>query len=217
MPSATVVAILAGGRSRRMGAPKATVLLDGRPLLDHVAEAARAAGLTPVVVAKRTSELPPSDVPRWDEPDEPQHPLVGVVAALRRAAAPIVVVPVDLPRVAPGLLAAIAAHPARLAVVEAAGRLHPLLGRFDPADADALEDAALAGAPVVRTVTALGAVRIGDDEVTRFGEPAQLLLNVNRRDDIGHLNRRSRSSSAPAAGSPAGESRDPTACRRRPQ
>lgn len=167
-----------------MGAPKATVPLDGHPLLDHVAGAARAAGLTPVVVAKRTTVLPSGDVPRWDEPDEPQHPLTGVVAALRRAAAPIVVVPVDLPRVAPGLLAAIAAHPERLVVVEAAGRLHPLLGRFDPADADALEAAALVGAPVVRTVTALGAVRIGDDVVVRFGDPARLLVNVNRRDDL---------------------------------
>lgn len=184
MPPATVVAILAGGRSRRMGASKATVSLDGRPLLDHVADAARAAGLTPVAVAKRTSALPPGDVPRWDEPDQPQHPLTGVVAALRRAATPIVVVPVDLPRVAPGLLAALAAHPARLAVVEAAGRLHPLLGRFDPADADALEAAARAGAPVVGTVTALGAVRIGDDEVSRHGDPARILVNVNRRDDL---------------------------------
>lgn len=184
MPSAETVAILAGGRSRRMGAPKAGVLLDGRPLLAHVAEAARAAGLTPVVVAKRGSVLPPSDVPRWDEPDEPQHPLTGVAAALRQAGAPIVVVPVDLPYVSPGLLAALAAHPARLAVVEAAGRLHPLLGRFDPADADALEAAARAGAPVVRTVTELGAVRIGADEVARYGDPARLLINVNRPGDL---------------------------------
>lgn len=184
MPPATVVAILAGGRSRRMGVPKATVPLDGRPLLDHVAEAARAARLTPVAVAKRSSVLPAIGIPRWDEPDEPQHPLIGVVAALRRAAAPVVVVPVDLPRVAPGLLAAIAVHPARLAVVEAAGRLHPLLGRFDPADADALEAAARAGAPVVRTVTDLGAVRIGDHEVARYGDPATLLRNVNRREDL---------------------------------
>ncbi len=184
MPSAVTVAILAGGRSRRMGTPKATVELDGRPLLDHVVAAARDAGLRPVAVVKRDSVLPPTDVPRWDEPDEPRHPLTGVAAALRRAAAPIVVVPVDLPRVAPGLLAAIAAHPARLAVVEAAGRLHPLLGRFDPADADALDDAARAGAPVVRTVLDLGAVRIGDDEVARYGDPARLLVNVNRPEDL---------------------------------
>jgi molybdopterin-guanine dinucleotide biosynthesis protein A len=184
MPTATVAAILAGGRSRRMGAPKATVLLDGRPLLDHVAVHARAAGLTPVVVAKRDSMLPTSDLVRWHEPDDPRHPLTGVVAALRRAAAPIVVVPVDLPHVAPGLLATLAAHPAPLVVVEAAGRLHPLLGRFDPIHADALEDAARVGAPVVRTVLRLDAVRIGEAEVARHGEPARILRNVNRPDDL---------------------------------
>ena len=167
-----------------MGTPKAGVLLDGRPLLAHVAAAARAAGLTPVVVAKRDGPLPDADVQRWAEPDEPRHPLTGVAAALRRAGAPVVVVPVDLPRVAPGLLAALAAHPARLVVVEAAGRLHPLLGRFDPADADALEDAARAGAPVVRTVLALGAVVLGEDEVARHGDPARLLANLNRPEDL---------------------------------
>jgi molybdopterin-guanine dinucleotide biosynthesis protein A len=185
VPSADTVAILAGGRSQRMGAPKATVLLDGRPLLDHVAAAARDAGLTPVVVAKRASRLPVNDVERWDEPDEPQHPLAGVVAALRRADAPIVVVPVDLPHVAPGLLAALAVHPAPLVVVEAAGRLHPLLGRFDPLHADALQDAARDGAPVVRTVLGLHAVRIGETAVARHGDPARILRNVNRPEDLG--------------------------------
>ncbi len=167
-----------------MGAAKAGVLLDGQPLLHHVAAAALAAGLEPVAVVKRDSVLPPVDVARWDEPDEPRHPLTGVAAALRRADAPIVVVPVDLPRVAPGLLRALAEHPDRLVVVEAVGRLHPLLGRFEPADADALEQAARAGAPVVRTVHELGATVIGDDEVARHGDPARLLINVNDRDDL---------------------------------
>ncbi len=185
VPTATTVAILAGGRSRRMGTPKAGVRLgDGRTLLDHVADAARNAGLDPVVVAKRDSPLPAHDLTRWDEPDEPRHPLTGVAAALRRAGAPLVVVPVDLPYVAPGLLAALAVRPERLAVVEAAGRRHPLLGRFDPADADALADAAARGAPVVATVRALGATIVGPDEVARHGDPARLLRNVNRPEDL---------------------------------
>jgi molybdopterin-guanine dinucleotide biosynthesis protein A len=43
--SAALAAVLAGGRSRRMGAPKASVLLVGRPLVDWSVEAARQAGL----------------------------------------------------------------------------------------------------------------------------------------------------------------------------
>lgn len=183
-PAATLV-VLAGGRSRRMGTPKAGVVLDGRTLLDHAARAARAAGLHPVAVAKRGSVLP--DVPgleRWDEPDEPVHPLAGVAYALRRAGAPVVLLPVDLPRVPPDLLRHLAARTEPLIVVEAAGRLHPLLGRFSPGCADALDAAARAGGRTVAAVRALGAATAGDDVVAALGDPAVLLLNVNRPEDL---------------------------------
>lgn len=42
--------LLAAGSSRRMGANKLTADLDGRPLILHVAEAIRAAGLPPPIV-----------------------------------------------------------------------------------------------------------------------------------------------------------------------
>lgn len=182
---ATVVVVLAGGRSRRMGVPKAGVLLEGRPLLAHVTAAARQAGLRPVVVAKRGSALPEvADLERWDEPDEPTHPLTGVAAALRRAGEPVVVVPVDLPWVPPALLAHLAGRTDALAVVEGAGRLHPLLGRSTPGCADALAAAADAGDRVVATVRALGATIVGDEVLAPFGDAVGFLRNVNRPEDL---------------------------------
>jgi molybdopterin-guanine dinucleotide biosynthesis protein A len=190
---AAVVAILAGGRSRRMGVPKAGVLLDGRPLLRHAADAARSAGLRPVVLAKRGSELPEvAGLERWDEPDEPVHPLTGVAAALRRAGAPVVVLPVDLPRVPGALLAHLAGRTAPLVVVEGAGRLHPLLARVAPGCADGLAAAAVAGAPVVATVRELGAEVVGDDVLRAWGDPADLLRNVNRPEDLDAFRRTDR-------------------------
>jgi len=184
------VVILAGGAGRRMGAPKAGVHLAGRTLLEHAVAATRDAGLRPVVVAKGDMALPAVDVERWPEPDDPRHPLTGVAAALERAAGPIVVLPVDLPAVGPGLLRALADRPEPLVVVEAAGRLHPLLGRFDPTHAPDLAAAAVAGAPVVRTVLGLGAARMTDDDVRRHGDPATLLANVNRPEDLAALEAR---------------------------
>ncbi len=44
------IVILAAGASRRLGRPKQTLMLDGRPLLQHVVDAARAAAIGRVVV-----------------------------------------------------------------------------------------------------------------------------------------------------------------------
>ncbi len=67
--------VLAGGLSRRMGSPKATVLLGGRPLIAWSLAAAAEAGLEAVVVAKPGSSLPPLEVPVWDEPAAPSMSL----------------------------------------------------------------------------------------------------------------------------------------------
>ena len=42
-----------------------------------------------------------------------------------------------------------------------------------------LESALAAGAPLHETAAELGAVRVGEDELRRFGDPERLLLNVN--------------------------------------
>ncbi|MDR3437776.1 nucleotidyltransferase family protein [Telmatospirillum sp.] len=47
---AVAALVLAAGRSSRMGSNKLTLMLDGKPLVAHVCDAALAAGLTPVVV-----------------------------------------------------------------------------------------------------------------------------------------------------------------------
>ena len=114
MDPTPIVAVLAGGRSRRMGTAKALVPLGGRPLVLWVLDAAREAGLEAVVVAKAGSPLPAVPVPVWREPDAPVHPLAGVVAALERAPGRAVIAAAcDMPWVTAGLLRALAATPAR--------------------------------------------------------------------------------------------------------
>jgi len=64
-----------------MGAPKAGIELAGEPLIERPLRAMREARLEAVVVAKPGTALPPLDVPVWQEPEEPAHPLAGIVAA----------------------------------------------------------------------------------------------------------------------------------------
>jgi molybdopterin-guanine dinucleotide biosynthesis protein A len=102
------VAVLAGGRGSRIGGDKALVRLDGRPLIDYPLSAAREAGLNAVVVAKRSTRLPRLRVPLLLEPDEPTHPLLGIVTALERHPA-IIAIPCDMPFIEPDQLVTLAA------------------------------------------------------------------------------------------------------------
>ncbi len=167
----TLAVVLAGGLSRRMGRPKAVVLLGGRPLIAWPLAAAAAAGLDAVVVAKRGSELPPLEVAVWDEPDAPAHPLTGVVAALERASGPIVALACDMPFVTPGLIARLAAAHG---VAAPPGEAFP--ARYEPAALPALRAGLAREAPVRATLAGLGAAAVaaGEHELTGINDAAAL-------------------------------------------
>lgn len=169
-----LVAVLAGGRGRRMGAPKPLVELGGRPLVAWPLAAARAAGLEAVVVAKPATALP-ADLEVWHEPAEPVHPLLGVATALERAGRPVVAVGCDMPFVTAELLARLAAGPE--AAVRVRGALEPLPARFEPAALPAVRRAVAAGAPVRATLAALDPATIDLDD-------AQLVASVNTPADL---------------------------------
>jgi molybdopterin-guanine dinucleotide biosynthesis protein A len=180
-----VGAVLAGGRGSRLGGAKAMVELAGHPLIDHPLAAVEAAGLEAVVVAKRSSKLPPLAVPVLREPDRPRHPLCGIVAALRHAGGrPLVAVGCDMPFVSAALLAWLASVPEPLAAPALGGDPHPLPARYDNALLPALEDALASASPLRRTVETLQPRLVAEDELARFGDPRRLLFNVNTSEDL---------------------------------
>ena len=169
----TLAVVLAGGLSRRMGSPKAVVPLGGRPLVAWPLAAAAAAGLEAVVVAKPGSALPPLDVPVWEEPEAPAHPLTGLVAALERAGGPVVALACDMPVVTPELIARLAA--AR-GVAAPPGEAFP--ARYEPSALPVLQEG-LAREEAVRAVLAeLGAAPVEADpaELVGINDPEALAL-----------------------------------------
>lgn len=92
-------AVLAGGASRRMGADKALIPVDGVPLAVRTAQTLRAAGCGPVWLVGSQPALHNLDWPSLpDAPGAGHHPLRGVVAALRASTQPLVLIcPCDLP------------------------------------------------------------------------------------------------------------------------
>src|SRR5688572_30693370 len=130
-----------------MGQPKALVELGGRPLVSRVVAAVGSAGLEPIVVAKPDSQLPRLDCRVLSEPPEPQHPLTGLVTALRASAGRgVVAIACDMPLVPAKLLTWISHLEEEVAVCEVGGRMQPLLGRYSPSVVDRLADALADGA-----------------------------------------------------------------------
>ncbi|MQA74671.1 MAG: NTP transferase domain-containing protein [Solirubrobacterales bacterium] len=188
--SATVGAILAGGRSRRMGAPKALAELAGRPLVSRVAATVGSAGLEPVVVAKPDSPLPPLDCRVLSEPSEPSHPLTGLLAALGASSGRgVVVIACDMPLVPTRLLGWLAQLEEGIAVCEVGGRLEPLLGRYSPTASAALREALEAGMAMRDAVVGLDPHIVTEDRVARFGDPARIFFNVNSPADLAEAER----------------------------
>jgi len=179
-----IAAILAGGRSTRMGRPKPGVPLAGRPLIAYPIAAARSVEVEPWVVAKEGTELPRLDCRVLAEPDEPLHPLAGLVAALREAGdRPVVAIAADMPFVEDKLIAWLASHDSTT-VVEALGCVQPLLARYDGGDIPPLEAALGRGASATEAALALEPKLVPEIDLRRFGEPDRLLFNVNTEADL---------------------------------
>jgi molybdopterin-guanine dinucleotide biosynthesis protein A len=181
----TLGAVLAGGVGSRMGGGKSCAELHGQSLIAYPLAALAEAGLEAIVCAKPGDRLPPMEAPVLREPEQPRHPLAGIVAALRAGEGrPVVVVACDLPFVNAGLIRLLAAAPERLVVPVLRGRPQPLLARYEPSLLPELEAALEREEPLTRTVESLSPRLLGEAELARFGDPHRLLFNVNDPDDL---------------------------------
>lgn len=180
-------AILAGGASRRFGAPKALAEVGGRRIVERVRDALAEAGAEVVVIANDASLFADLGVERRGDEVAGVGPLAGIVAAVRWAAergyAGALCVACDMPFLPPPLLRRIAegARPA-IVVPESRGRrgVEPLCAWY-PA-----ECLTAAGRMIAEGSWALHlllerfpAERVPLAEVERFGDPEVLFLNVN--------------------------------------
>jgi molybdopterin-guanine dinucleotide biosynthesis protein A len=160
------------------GVSKATLELDGRPLAVHVADILADACDEVAIVCKPDTEVPEiAGVDRWNEPEEPRHPLTGIVHALERAGGPVLVCAVDMPWITPDACRSLLdAAPGGVAAVAAAeGELCPVFGVYATEALATLRDAP-DDAPLRQTVEAL--------DPTRVALPPALLRSVNEPGDL---------------------------------
>jgi molybdenum cofactor guanylyltransferase len=153
MTDATAI-ILAGGHSSRMGAPKAGLLFDGVPLLEHLC--ARLAEVFPELVVVRAAgqALPPVEASASAHPRvvedavSDQGPVAGICAGLgaaRRSLAFVVSCDVPFLNSQVGAMMVDLAEGYDVVVPEWEGRLHPLQAVYRTRVLPLLEEQLAAG------------------------------------------------------------------------
>jgi molybdopterin-guanine dinucleotide biosynthesis protein MobB len=187
----TLGAILAGGASRRFGAPKALAEVGGRRIVDRVREALEDA-VEHVVIAGPLSVDGLETIP---DARPGLGPLGGVLAALRRAVAEgrpgVLAAACDLPFLSPALLRLLRARgeASAAAAVMPASRgprgVEPLSAWYSVRAIDVLESMAERGERGLHRLRERAEVDVLPlAEVERIGEAALLFLNVNTVDDL---------------------------------
>jgi molybdenum cofactor guanylyltransferase len=176
--------VLAGGRSSRMGVPKAGLEWHGSTLLARVVGVVGSAAGPVIIVRAPGQELPalPDRVRVVDDAREGRGPLEGLRAGLGALEPPVTaayVAAVDLPFLSPQAvrraLGALAGG-GDAAVPRAGGRAHPLAAAYRPAVL-----------PVVDALLAEGRMRMGDLlerlDVAWIEEDPDALRNLNTPSD----------------------------------
>jgi molybdenum cofactor guanylyltransferase len=184
-------AVLAGGAGRRIGGGKAVIRLAGRPLILYPARTMSSVVRDVAIVAKSDTLLPAAaeldGIRVLTEPDEPRHPLVGIVHALAAAGGrPVLICAGDMPFVTAAALEELAgADPRGAPAVIASGGAtggsggsQPLLGCYQAEAAPLLAAAAREATASTRAVVAALGPR-----VVELSDP-ETLFNVNSAEDL---------------------------------
>ena len=183
--------VLAGGAASRYGGlPKGLERVAGRRIIDRVADALRDVADDLLLVANdpaATDWLPGVRVQQDIVPNA--GGLGGIHAALHAASNAVLIVAWDMPFVPSGLLSRLRelGDNADVAVPESGSRrgVEPLCAFYAPSCLPAIEQSlAMNDLRVVGFHASVRVARLPAGDVSAFGDPALLFMNVNTPDDL---------------------------------
>ena len=167
--------LLVGGASTRFGSPKALARIDGSTLAEIGWD--KLAFCDERIAVGKTADALDLPFPVLDDGSETRAPIAGVIAGLRASAHELcVMLPVDMPRIEPGSLAALAAACDDVAMPPTG----PLPGAYRRSALPALERRLAAGELALHD--ALDQLRV---RIVRIDSVE--LANVNTPDDLALL------------------------------
>jgi molybdopterin-guanine dinucleotide biosynthesis protein A len=187
------VALLCGGQSRRFGSDKALALLDGKALIDIIAEKFILSGFSVAVVSKDNSKYASvirGSVTFIEDIFEQQCPMAGLITALEYFGEPFFAVSADAPLVRPEaaelLLEKLVDFQA--AVPDINGKIHPMIAAYSPSSVPVFRKYFDEGN--YRLTAALSEMKVfyaDADLFAKEGISAGIFANVNSRKDLENL------------------------------
>jgi molybdenum cofactor guanylyltransferase len=190
------VAVLAGGRSRRMGTDKRWAAFDGVPLIRRAVELAGELSNDVMVVTPEDRPIPNDllDGLDWRLVHDTRPglgPLAGLEAALVAAASTdVIAIPTDMPRLTTALLALLAERLGRcdagcVALVDG-GELQPFPIGLRRAVVEVVTDLLDRHARSMRSLlVATAACQVAEDDWRRLDPEGHALANINTLADLG--------------------------------
>ncbi len=184
-------AVLAGGHGRRIGRDKATVELDGRPLISYPVGALRSAGLDVVLALRRGQEMPVGldDVSFVHDEFEDAGPLGGLHALLKWMPSEwALVVSCDQPFVRVNLLHGIISHSdctADAVVARTPERLQPMPGLYRKSCLPVVEGALERGEHRIQDVfRSLSLCELAGEDLDCLDLEHSSFININTPKDL---------------------------------
>jgi molybdopterin-guanine dinucleotide biosynthesis protein A len=187
--------VLAGGRSSRMGRPKAALELDGRTIIDRIITELRRVAADIVVVAAPDGVEPTFDIPQGARIVRDELAYQGPLLALARGLDAIAgdgafACSCDLPLLNGNLAAALVAmlDDYDAVIPEVGGKLQPLHAVYRKRCADALRALASRGENRLTAIAdAVRTRRIGENELRALDPELRSFLNVNTPEDLARV------------------------------
>jgi len=179
-------AVLAGGRSTRMGADKASIELCGRTLLERAVEAAGRVFDTVLISGPARYSLP--GVPAVPDTEEGSGPIVGILSVLRVAPRPwVFVLPCDSPFVPPEFMRGMASLADDTDVVvplpsEFHEPLHALYSKRCTAPLESL--LAEGKRRIIDLYPRVRTCEVGVDKIRRWDPEGLAFFNLNTPEDL---------------------------------
>jgi molybdopterin-guanine dinucleotide biosynthesis protein A/molybdopterin converting factor small subunit len=179
--------ILAGGKSSRMGTPKALLQFGGEPLIAHTVHALQRLFPETIVVASAEQELPPLTVTLVRDEVAYQGPVGGIYYGLNAASQEVCfLTSCDAPFLNLSLVAYLVSRISDYDVVvpQWQGRFQPLHAAYRRSVAPLLKEQLEKGE--LRPISLYDKVRtckLGEEEVRRFDPEGLSFLNMNTPED----------------------------------